>query len=487
MNQMKKTLVTLVGLLVVAGAVGLFAWKGVYEPDEKAAVKKDLDERLFGTSSAAREKDAGAAKVDFVKLTVQSGSDTTVLERTPPGPWAIVAPVKAKSDALVVDGLVSQLQTARFKTTIDGEATDAELKTYGLDAPAFTIEAEAVVDGAPKTVKLEGGIENPFDGTFYVRKDGTRRIHMAEGGVRWSLSKTTFDLRDKELLAIDDAMLETVSLKSGANDWSMTRGDDKLWRLTRPEPGLADTTTVNAMLGTWRGTRAVSFITDTSAASLSKLGFDAPFTTIVFTVAGQPVTIRGSLVKEGGQKLYVSREDADGLVVAEVNLETKPELDRNAFDLRDKSLVAFAKTAVTRLSLEAPGTPAVVVERDSADAGLESWHLTSPTSGAAKGYKVATALWTLSATRAGSVVVEKPDKNALELYGLDPKHARVVTLTSSTGTATLRIGKDVVGKPSQAYGVGTRGAIVEFDSTRIGELPWKPSDLLDVPADAGTP
>ena len=49
MNQMQKTLVMLGGLLVIAGGVALFAWKGVYEKDEKAAQKKAAEERLFAT------------------------------------------------------------------------------------------------------------------------------------------------------------------------------------------------------------------------------------------------------------------------------------------------------------------------------------------------------------------------------------------------------------------------------------------------------
>lgn len=487
MNQMQKTGAMLLGLLVVCGAVGLFAWKGIYEPDAKKADQKAQDERLFATSSSAREKDAGSAKVDFVKLTVRSGSDVTVLERTPPEPWRITTPVAAKVDPLVVDALVSQLQTSRFKTTLEGDATDDELKTYGLDNPGFVVEAEAVVDGAPKSVKLEGGIENPFDGTIYMRKDGSRTVHMAEGGARWAFAKTTFDLRDKEVFVVDDSKLEKVAVKTSSNDWELVRGDDKLWRMTRPEAVQADATTVTAMLGTFRGERAISFPADST--TLSSLGFDAPKVTATFTVGGKAITFKLAQNTGDAAKVYVTREDESGRLLAEVGSQALTALDRNPIDLRDKSLIPFSKQLVVKVSLKSPEAE-TVVEKESVDASVEGWRVTAPTPGPAKAYKVATTLWTLSSLKTGTTVTEKADAKSLELYGLDPKNARVVTIFGANGVlATLKIGKEVVGKAGSAYGVGTRGAIVEFDGSHLKDLPWNGADLLDVPAaaDAGSP
>lgn len=487
MNQMQKTLVMLGGLLVIAGGVALFAWKGVYEKDEKAAQKKSADERLFATDTPER-RDAGAAQVEFRRVVVTTKGETTVLERAPGEPWKITAPVHSKVDPLVVDGLLSHLQTARFKTTLDGEATDAELKTYGLDQPGFTVEADAEVDGVERTTKLEGGIENPFDGTFYMRKNGSRTVHMAEGGVRWSLAKTTFDLRDKEVFAIDDAKLEKFALKSKVNDWEIVRGDDKLWRLTRPETTLADTVTVNSVLGGIRGERATAFPGEPTDERLASLGFATPLASATLTLSTGPVTFKLAVPNaDAGDLLYGLREDANGKVLAQVSLSARTAFDRNALELRDKSLIPFAKQTVTKIVIGAPDVPEVVVERDAPDASLESWRVTAPKSGQAKAYKVATLLWTLSAIKAGSLVVEKPDQKVLETYSLDAKHARTVKLFSgTTELATLVLGKELIGKAGSSYAVGARKAIVEIDSSRFNELPWAVDDLLDVPTtDAG--
>jgi hypothetical protein len=490
MNQMQKTLATLVGLLVIAGGVGLYAWKSVYETDEKAARKKADDERLFALGSDERGKDAGAAKIEFRRVTVTAKDETTVLEREPGGPWRITAPVKAKVDALVVDGLVSQLQSARFKTTLEGEATDAELKTYGLDRPSFTVEAEAEVEGAVRKTKLEGGIENPFDGTIYMRRDGSRQVHMAEGGVRWSLAKTTFDLREKELFALDEPKLKKVALKSKANDWELERGDDKLWRLTRPEATLADAVTVTSVIGGIRGERATGFPGEPTSERLSSLGFDAPLAQVTFTLESGEVKVKlAAPPADAGDVLYALREDADGRVLAQVNGSARGAFDRNAIELRDRSLIPFSKQLVTKIVVAVPGSPELVVERDSADASLEAWRVTAPRSGPAKAYKVATLLWTLSAIKAGTVVVDKPDAKVLETYGLDAKQARVIRLFGgATELATLTLGKELIGKAGSSYATGARKAIVEIDSSRFNELPWKPEDVLELPSlDAGAP
>lgn len=489
MNQMTKTLVMLGALAVIAGGIGLYAWKGVYEKDEKAAQKKAFDERLFSTERLGG-RDAGAAEVDFHRVVVKAKGETTVLEHVKGQPWRITEPVSAKVDPLVVDGLVSQLQTARFKMALEGEATDAELKTYGLDAPSFSVEAEATVDGALRKTRLEGGIENPFDGTIYMRKDGSRTVQMAEGGVRWSLAKTTFDLRSKEIFGLDEPKVTRVSLKSKSNDWELERGDDKLWRMLRPEATLADTVTVASMLGGIRGERALGFVDDASDARLKAMGFDEPMLAATFTLPDGVVKVRitRSGVDGGESAYYALREDADGRVIARIEPSARAAFDRNALELRDRSLIPFAKQMVTKIVIVVPGAPEVIVERDSADAGLESWRVSAPKSGQAKGYKVATTLWTLAAIKAGSLVVEKPDQKVLETYSLDAKHARTVKLFSgSTELATLVLGKELIGKAGSSYAMGARRAIVEIDSSRFNELPWTVDELLAATNSDGGP
>lgn len=489
MNQMQKTLVTLGGLLVVAGALGVVAYKSVYEKDEAAAKKKAIEERLLATEDAKKAADGGVAKIDFTRLTVIAKGETTVLEKAEGKAWRLVSPLAAKADPLVMDALLSQLQSSRFKTTLEGEATDAELKSYGLDQPSFSVEAEAIVDGAPRTVKLEGGIENPFDGTVYMRRDGSRTVHMAEGGVRWSFAKTTFDLRDKEVFALDEQKLKTLALTSKNNEWAVARGDDKLWRLTRPEASLADAVQIGAILGALHGERAVGFPGEPTPERLQALGLDHPTATLTCELETGTVSFSLSTVKsDAGEAFYVLRDDASGRTLAEVTANPRKDIDRNFVDLRDKSLLPFAKQAVTKITVAAPDKPLLTIERDPGTASVESWKVTSPRTGPAKAYKVASTLWTLAGLKAQTVVVDKPDAKVLETYGVTPKQARVISLFDQSGKAlaTLTVGKELIGKTGSSYAVGLRPPIVEIDTSHFNELPWTAEDVLEVPsADAG--
>lgn len=486
MSQIQKTLLSLVVLLAVAGGVGLYAYQGVHQADQKKAAQKDLEERLFAPDRAERSVDGGA-RADFVRLVVTAQGETTVLEREPGGPWRITAPIQAKVDALVVDGVVSQLQTARFKASLEGEATDAELEKYGLAKPVFSVEAEAVVDGQKKTAKLEGGVENPFDGSIFMRRDGSRKVQVAEGGVRWSLAKTTFDLRDKALLSFDEAATTRVSLKSGANDWSFEKRDDTLWHFSRPEDTLADTVSVTGLFAALRGERATAFVTDLSAASRTALGFDQPLARVVIEAGGKTITLTlAQPAGDAGDVLYAMREDGDERLIGQVAATARNAMDRNIGELRDRSLIPFAKQLVTKIAFKGrEGT--VVVERAPDSQSVEGWKVTSPKPGPAKAYKVANALWMLSAVKAGETISEKPDASSFERFGLDEKNARVITLSGEKGVlGELKIGRAVDGKQGASYAIGTRKVIVEIDASRLNELPWNVDDLLDLPADAGT-
>jgi hypothetical protein len=76
-------------------------------------------------------------------------------------------------------------------------------------------------------------------------------------------------------------------------------------------------------------------------------------------------------------------------------------------------------------------------------------------------------------------------------YGISAS-SRSVTLADRSGKALARLelGSEVKGKPGAVYAKGSRGALLEIDSSRLAELPWKTADLIEQPApaiDGGNP
>ncbi len=491
MSQSARNLVTLVVMAVLAAGVGLFAYFGVHEKDKAAAEKKDRAERFFAPDKPiGTGADAGVAKADFVRVIVTVESGKTVLERKAGEPWMVTFPVRAKADPLTVDGLVSQLQTARFKATVEETPDAGELAKYGLDKPSFTVEATVEVgeEKAPRTLKLFGGIENSFDGSIYMRRDDDPAVYLAEGGVRWALARGTFDLRDKSVLALDEAKVRGLSVKSKANSFQLERDAEKAWRIVKPTPSLADQNTVSTMISGLASSRAQGFPPD-SPEVRKALGFDAPKVEATWTLEdGQ--TVRMVLAEphnDAGLKLYALREDAAGAVLAEVPITTPSNLDKNVKELVDRTVVAFKKEQVTKVVFHNADGTEVVVEKDAPDASAEAWRVTAPKAGPAKVFKVAAVLWTLGSLKAAVVAEENPKDWAK--YGLSAQ-ARSISLSGVDGKELARftIGAEVPGKPNAFYVRGTRNQVAEVDGSRFGELPSKAEDVLDAPplGDAGT-
>lgn len=481
MSQSQKTLVQLLVLLAIAGGLGGYAYFGIYEKDARATKQQDHDLRLFAPQKLdERTPDGGSPPAEFSKLTVTYEGQTTTVERQGKE-WWVTSPVKAKADRLVVDAALSQLQTSKFKATLEEHPDQATLTKFGFDKPLFVVEATALVNGESRSVKLVGGLENTFDGSIYVRRNDEQPVFTAEGGVRFTLGKTTLDLRDKQPFAVDEAKIEKIAVKSVNNDYVLERNADKQWNLTRPFPEPADAASISAMISGIAGERAQAFPQDTEA-NRRAFGFDAPLVdTTITLLEGPPVRLRVARlsVDAGAELFYVIRDDGAGSTLAQVG-PGSTQYDRNPFDLKDKTIVRFKREAVTKMVFRDVGGPEIVVTKDSVDASAEAWRVVAPRAGKAKIFKVTSALWTLASAKTLALGEEKPKDWGK--YGLDAS-AKSITLYGEDGKQLARfvIGKPVPETPSGFYVRGTRDQVIQSDGSRFGEFPFALADVLDEP------
>jgi hypothetical protein len=480
-SQATRTLATLALALAVAAALGLYAWFGVFKKDEHEAKVKDRNERLFApTQVDETNRDGGFANAEFVKVTVAFKGESTTVVREPGSPWRVIAPLETPADKLVIDQVVSQLQQARFKQVIEEAPDDAALAKYGLKPPQFVITAEAQVGERreQRLLKLEGGIENTFDGTVYLRREGSAQVWSAEGGVRWSLQKTTYDLREKTVLGFEEAQVLAVEVKTKLNSYSLDRDSEKAWRLTKPFQAAADAPTLTGIFGALRQERALSFPEDTAEA---RKNFESPLVDATFTLEA-PTAVRLRFAKVGTQ-VWLLREEGSKASLAEVSVAAAGQLDRNPGDLKDRRVLSFKKEQIAKIVFhQVDGTEQTVERPRGEDGGLaDVWRITAPKAASAKTFKVAAVLWTLGAMKASVFGEENPKDWAR--FGLDAK-ARSVALFSPDGAplARLIIGKEVPGKPTTGYLRGSRNQVVEADISRLGDLPSTLDDLIDRPA-----
>ena len=487
MNAASRSLLTSVGGLAVAGGLVAWAFYGVHGGEERESQRKEVSDRVFSAAAEVEKpKDGGSPDISFTAFDVVAKGETTRLEKRE-GAWKVVTPLVAPADRFAVDALSSQLQTAKFKAVVE-EAPDADaLKKYGLDAPRFAVTGTATFpDGSTRTVKLEAGIDNPFDGSVYMRRGGDKAVYAAEGGLRYALEKNTFELRDKELFsAVEEAKLTGLRVRAGESAYELERAAGA-WQLKAPLATPADAAAVTALVAALRGERAQAFPED-SEARRKALGFDAPRAEATFTrEAAEPV--RARFVDGEGGRVLALVEVGGTAQLAELQPSVLAALDKQPADLRDKSVLSFKQDQAARLSFFANGggVPTLVLAKGRAEDGgvKEGWEVTAPGAGPAKTFKVTALVYGLASLKAQAFGEEAP-KDAGKKYGLSATGPRVVVEDAGGQVlATLLRGK--VSGEGRAYVRGSRDQVLEVDAARLGELFPAEVDFLDTPApDAG--
>ncbi|MCP3143686.1 DUF4340 domain-containing protein [Pyxidicoccus xibeiensis] len=496
MTQARKNLVTLLALTAAAAGLGLYAWYGVREPEQQQAAQQQASEQLFAAHEAgARGEDGGAPPAPvFTKLTVKATSGTTELVREQGGGWKVTAPVAARAEQAAVEAIASTLGSSRFSSVVDEAPTDADLEKYGLKTPVFTVTAQAYVPDAKgggaddparqRTVTLHGGIENTFDGSVYVRREGDPKVYAAPGAVRWSLDKDTFALRAKEFLGpLVEASFQGIEVKAKTNAYQLARDPGGTgWRLVKPVAERADEVRVADLLTALKDQHALSFPVD-SPETRKKLGLEAPAVDARFIPAtGEPVRVRLSRVTEDGAiKVYALREQGAQALLGEVPETALAVLDVGVPELKDKRVLAFRREDVRRVVFHPGGgaEPITVARVSGTDGGAGAWEVESPKPGKAQHFKVASLLGSLDTYKA--VAFGEPKPKSWAKYGISDA-SRGAALLGADGKelARLWLGHEVKDKPGTVYARGSSADVLEVSATWV-ELPAKVEDVLEAP------
>lgn len=114
----------------------------------------------------------------------------------------------------------------------------------------------------------------------------------------------------------------------------------------------------------------------------------------------------------------------------------KSQLDASLYDLRDKTVLAFATSEVQEIRLESASAPAVVLRRQD-----DHWQMTAPVQTRADTQQVRTLLRRLHGAKVRAFSAETPSD--LTPYGLaDPAWRISLTVGSDRTVATLVLGKE---------------------------------------------
>jgi hypothetical protein len=478
MSARSRNLWTLLGAAVVTLGLGLYAYFGVMKGEQREAERKSAAEKLV---TPTPQPDGGTGTIRYDRLVVRAKGESTELQRLPDQSWMITKPLRTAADVRAAEEIVSALQNARLKSTVEEKPSPEDLKRYGLERPAVEVTASA--EGVP-TLTVKAGVENTFDNSSYLQRGSDPKIYAVDGWTRQQLDKSTFDLRDKEVLSVRDLGLIRIELKSKKHGWTVGRDPGQPFAFIRPNKEEADTAAVSGWVAALKNERATKFLVD-SPTERKRTGVETPDVEVTFQ-RGTTETVRVRLAagKKDADPVYVLREDGSGVVLAEVPRTAVTALDKSPAELRDRTVLRVKPEDVARIRVvpEGGGAPLVVDRDRPADGGLESWRVTSPTQTPADNFKLGSLLYALTSLKAEATEEKLPTDPAKT--GLGPK-ARSVSLEGTAGKTlgTFALGK-TSSKPAGLFVRDDRGRVAVVEASRVKDIPAKAEDLQPPPPPA---
>ena len=448
MSQIKKSLLGLLALLIVAGAVGGIAlWT---QKDEAAKTEaKEKSEKLFDFDKAH----ARSLRVE------KDGKLVAALAKDEKG-WKLDQPIKAEADDSAVDSLLSSLSSLKQKKDL---ADEKDLKAYGLDAPRLAVMVK-LDDGKEQGLLL--GVDNSFDNTLYVKKSGDATVRIVDGYNKNTFDKSLLDLRNKKVAHLDDsAEVKRVEVSGVKNPYVLEK-DGANWKVggAPADSGAAD-----------RVVSAVKQLRGTSV-STENGSIDKPKVTVKLSVtAGKDTFTRTVLIAQKDAKTYPRRDDSP--VVWEVDASVLKDLEKEPFDLQDKTLVHAERDQIRKFVFESPSGRLEVTRTKLTppDGGFPDEKYEVVGHGPAKKWKMSSASYSMTSLRAAAF--DGPVPKDLKKYGFD----KTATLLGENDKvlARIRVGSEKDGK--RYVLVDGVDKLARVEKGTVDDWPWNLPDALEPP------
>lgn len=307
-----------------------------------------LEEQLNRTLFDLRDKtvlkfDRGA--VDSLAIQAQ-GSASLTAARTGSEQWRLSAPVAAKADFSVLDGVIGQLSQARMKSIVAADGSKDAAK-YGLDRPQATVMLGA---GSTRATLVIGG-KSP-DGALYARDMTRPAVFTVETTLLDGVKKTPDDVRQKMLFEFRSYSALSIDITHGPESFSFAKqiapppADQSAapapdtWKQTKPAAKDLELTKITDFLVDVANLKAESFTTRAAASG------DDYVITVRFGEQSAPTEERATFRKSG--------TTVHALVQGEPGAAVVPTAD---FDKMVAGLKGLTTTAPAPPAPPAPATP----------------------------------------------------------------------------------------------------------------------------------
>jgi hypothetical protein len=456
----KKTL----GLVVVAALLaGYYYWYEVKGGEQRKAAE-EAAQRVF------------QLKKDTIEaVTITRGTEVIKLSKDANDGWMLTEPVRAKAEQRTVDEVLDGLVEGKREKVIAEQASD--LADFGLKEPGLVVEA-TVKDAATPTV-LHIGARTPTMSGYYAREGEQPKVLMVPTSLHSKFDKTVFSLRDKTVLAVDQAQVKRVEIHHENQLIAIESAGDKGWKMVAPLEAKADKTKVSELIGAINGAKVKEFLED-MPQDLAKYGLNPPKWRLTFFIGDDRAEKSLLLGDEDTAKngLNAKRGAMDHVFLVETKLLEK--LPKEASDWRDRALMAFKRDDVLRVEVhDGDSIVEVACVENCGKIPDDRWQLKQPLEAKADAVKVRTLLRNLEELKAKAFITEAATD--LSPYGLDRPSVQIhIWLQETTEPLTILLGQEDADKGGRYLKLPERPAVYLIDIQDSTDLTKKAPDLRDL-------
>ncbi|HEY3884130.1 MAG TPA: DUF4340 domain-containing protein [Vicinamibacterales bacterium] len=196
-------------------------------------------------------------KVDHIDIATADQTITLVKQGED---WKLTTPFAARADFSAVEGVLSGVAAAQMKSIVSD--TGADLKEYGLDAPALTVHLDAGSSQAGLAIGKTAG-----EGSLYAKDLSRPMVFTIDSTVADSLKKSPGDFRVKDLFDARSFNTTHVEIVRGGTTMTFDKQNDA-WKETAPAQKTVDAAKMDALVSALTNTRANSFVDKTTDTGL---------------------------------------------------------------------------------------------------------------------------------------------------------------------------------------------------------------------------
>jgi hypothetical protein len=356
MRGLKSTLALFLVLVGLGAYIYFVTWR---QPDVST------ENRVFASLEAG----------DIQELIVTSETgDTTTLKKDGDA-WQIVAPITTAAAANEVSAMTSALSQMDTVRVVDEQPAD--VASFGL-APAKVSVRFTSAAGKPSGTLLIGA-RSPTGAGVYAKREDQPRVFLIAEYQGSSFDKTTFDLRDKTVIAFERGQVSALEMEMGGRRVAFARKDND-WSLTAPIAARADFGSVDAVVSQLQNLQMSGVAAEQPTPDdLRKFGLERPTATVTLGLGSARATLAvgGSAPED---RVYV--KDQSRPLVMTVGKTILEDLKKQADDFRRKELFDFRAFNATHVEVTRGGATAVFERvKGSGDNPQDTWRRVSPNPG----------------------------------------------------------------------------------------------------------